>query len=326
MIIKKNIYCWTCDYSKTSGEGYLARKFVKDLSRYYNVIIKAPDRTFYKLEKFIPQNIIERFVYPFFGLINCWYFFLLRKKICYINYLPMWNFLIFIFLPPKTIIGPITGGANYNKDNLINYFIRKFIFPLCYNISQFFIKIRFKKIIFSTELLKTYLNKNLIKKSVFNYILSAYQKKKDKKKDIDFLIYYRKHINKNEFSIKNFINLLIKNKINVNVVGDHYNNPNVKNYGRVSLKRIHYLLARTRFSIASTENLYSLFTMHCISNKVIIYINKNSYNKNIKYFSKNFIKFNFNSKSIKLKKRKITYKLTEFLNIKKTINVFFGSL
>ena len=145
-------------------------------------------------------------------------------------------------------------------------------------------------------------------------------------KHIDFLIYYRKHINKNEYSIKNFINLLIKNKINVNVVGDHYNNPNVNNYGRVSLKRIHYLLARTRFSIASTENLYSLFTMHCISNKVIIYINKNSYNKNIKYFSKNFIKFNFNSKSIKLKKRKITYKPTEFLNIKKTINVFFGSL
>ena len=33
-----------------------------------------------------------------------------NKEICYINYLPLWNFLIFILLPPKTILGPVTGG------------------------------------------------------------------------------------------------------------------------------------------------------------------------------------------------------------------------
>ena len=31
------------------------------------------------------------------------------NKICYINYLPIWNFLIFVVLPKKTILGPITG-------------------------------------------------------------------------------------------------------------------------------------------------------------------------------------------------------------------------
>ena len=33
----------------------------------------------------------------------------------YLNYLPLWNFLIFILLPPKTLLGPITGGSQIQR-------------------------------------------------------------------------------------------------------------------------------------------------------------------------------------------------------------------
>ena len=43
---------------------------------------------------------------------------LLKKKyysgICYVNFLPLWNFFLFMFLPKQTILGPITGSV-YKK-------------------------------------------------------------------------------------------------------------------------------------------------------------------------------------------------------------------
>jgi hypothetical protein len=97
-------------------------------------------------------------------------------------------------LPPKTEFGPITGGS-YFSNNKINL-VRKYAFPILYKISEFFIYIRVKKIVFSTDLLTKYLNKKTILKSEFNYIFKMKKKKKSEKKDIDFFIYYRKHLNK----------------------------------------------------------------------------------------------------------------------------------
>ena len=46
------------------------------------------------------------------------------------------EFFNFFFYHPKTIIGPITGGALYNKSNIINYLIRKIFFPIFYKFSE----------------------------------------------------------------------------------------------------------------------------------------------------------------------------------------------
>ena len=55
-------------------------------------------------------------------------------------------------LPPKTIIGPITGGSFFSKNS--NFLIRKYFFPVFYKISELIILFRYKQPIFSTELLK----------------------------------------------------------------------------------------------------------------------------------------------------------------------------
>ena len=70
------------------------------------------------------------------------------------------EFFYFFLLPPKTILGPITGGAFYNRENMINYLIRNNFFPIFYKISEIALNLRFKrKLFFSTELLKKYLSK-----------------------------------------------------------------------------------------------------------------------------------------------------------------------
>ena len=83
-----------------------------------------------------------------------------KKKIVYLNYLPLWNFLIFLILPSKTVLGPITGGAEFLQVNNFNTYLRKYFFPLLYKISLTIINIKFKKVIFSTNLLASYLNNN----------------------------------------------------------------------------------------------------------------------------------------------------------------------
>ena len=165
-------YCWACDFSDKTGEGNLARLFVKKNYSQNNYKIYTVEN--YKILNFINSKILNyKYFLPFIGILFCWHYFIKRKKIVYLNYLPLWNFFLFILLPPKTILGPITGGANYKN----KFLLRKNIFPIFYKISEIFLNLRKIKIYFSTELLKIFLFKSTIKKSSFNYVLNYYKKK-----------------------------------------------------------------------------------------------------------------------------------------------------
>ena len=280
---KKTIFIWTCDYSETTGEGKLARLFIKKINftKTYNCKINQK------------ATSSSRYMSSIVGIFYCWLKYLGNKKVCYLNYLPLWNFFIFIFLPPKTIIGPITGGANFTKTNKINYFIRGIIFPLFYKISEFFINLRFRKdIIFSTDLLKKYLSQKTIKKSKFNFILNIFQRKKKIKKKIDLLIYYRKHKNKEMFFPYNLIKTLVKNKFNIIIIGDKLNISKVKNLGIVSAKKVSKLQSIAKYTIASGENLYSFFIIECLANNVQVIIN-NHYKNKTKFYKNKFVKINY---------------------------------
>ena len=287
---KKKIVLWTCDYSEITGEGNLAKKFIKDFYQKKNV----------KIIKLESNNILNRkYLTPMLGIYYCWKNFLTGNKVGYINYLPLWNFIIFILLPPNTILGPITGGAVYSEKITFSNLFRKFLFPIFYKISEFFLNLRCKKnIYFSTDLLKKYLSKKTLKKSIFNYVLKNFSFSKKKMKSIDLLIYYRLHENKLEFFNPNFIKNLIKLGFRVLVVGDKLNLKGVKNLGYVSRKRLSSLQSKSKFTLCSYENIYSLFILECISNHVKIIINKKNLKK-IKYFKKNFITFNKIKKNTK---------------------------
>ena len=108
--MNNKLYYWTCDDSKASGEGRLAFFFKKKLQVNYNLIKINPE--FLNGKNYFLKH---KYIIPLVGIFFCWKFFFKKKKICYINYLPLWNFIIFLFLPPNTLLGPITGGAKFNN-------------------------------------------------------------------------------------------------------------------------------------------------------------------------------------------------------------------
>ena len=200
-------------------------------------------------------------------------------------------------------MGPITGGAMYDKSNKVNYIIRKFIFPIFYKISEIIINFRFKeKIVFSTDLLKEFLSKKTIIKSEFNFVLKNLKFKKKKNKDIDFLIYYRIYNNKSLLLNYDLIKNLIKLNKKVYIVCDKLKMKGVYNFGYLTKKKLTSLQSRSKYSLCSSENIYSLFTIECITNHVKILINK-EHMKKVNFFKKSFM--TLNSSKVNLKKSKL---------------------
>ena len=296
---KKKNYIWVSDYSNTTGEGNLARLFLKvKLEKKYKCIIC----------KFRSKNNFYRIIFgykyalPLLGILNCWKYYLKGERVSYINYLPLWNVLIFLFLPPNTILGPITGGSYFKKEFSYNYIIRNFIFPFFYKISNIIINNRNFENIFATNLLKNHLSKNIIKKSSFNFVLNGLKKNNsiNIKKDIDFVIYFRKHNNKINLYPINFIKKLTEYDLKIYVIGDRLKIKGVKNFGYLSKKKLKEILIKSKYSISSGENIYSFFTIDCINNnvKVISNIKPNTDNR---HFNNNIIYIkNFNENKINL--------------------------
>ena len=108
----KKIFYWSNDIEKNSGEGILARNFLKLLKNRYS------NYKYINLNKFKKKNnFLYNYLLPFWGVLQIWRCHLNGHLSCYINYLPIWNFLIFLLLPKKTLLGPITGTTT-NKNPL----------------------------------------------------------------------------------------------------------------------------------------------------------------------------------------------------------------
>jgi hypothetical protein len=317
--LKKNkTAIWASDLSSETGEGILARHFLKNfilVNKRKFFQIKTLEQSFitnnnnYLKKKIIINNsFFHKYFGPFYGIYYLWSNH--DKNIFYINYLPLWNFLIFLFLPKKTIVGPITGGVYNNKVNNFSSLLRKYIFPIFYKISVFIIYRKFKGVIFSTDLLRNYIPKSRYRFTLFNFVFShfflKYKKKNTKKKTkrFDLIFYNRNHSAKTSIIRNSIINFLSRH-YKICVVGEFYNNNNVINYGYVSRNKIYDLLERSKIALTSEENFFSLFVIDAINcNLKIISFNNIFYNTNLKkYFF--FIKEKKNFFLIKNKIKKI---------------------
>ena len=115
MNLKKNkIFYWANSELKNDGEGILANNFLFFLkNNFKNLSLISINKI--KLKN--KQSIFAKYILPFYGVILLWGHYLKNEKISYINYLPAWNFLLIFLLPPKTIIGPVTGSINRKNWN-----------------------------------------------------------------------------------------------------------------------------------------------------------------------------------------------------------------
>jgi hypothetical protein len=342
------IFLWSSDLEDFTGEGLLARCFIENIFKNKNNLKIVSNNSIYLFnknkfsvisKKKYKNNFFYKYINCFKGIILIWYYHLKGVKTCYVNYLPLWNILIFLLLPSKTILGPITGNVYYNKVNSFNSFLRKKIFPILYILSLKLIFNKYKFYIFSTENLKKYIPSDFYNLCLFNFCLLFYKKRKIRKKNIDIVFYLRSRTTKSLRLIEFLIKKLYHAGIKLIVVGDKFVYENVKSYENVSRKKLITILDRVSFSFNPGDNFYSLFLLDCVSCNQTVFYN-NIYQKNMNLNTRNFLvplnfsNFNECYKNIysKIKKNKyyeVSSKKKLFLNEKKKIrekiNIFFDA-
>ena len=337
----KKYYAWACEFDENSGEGKLSREFlkflclkkkIKDLNletpyKYY--LFKNNKYFLLKKKNFFNNSFLKKYLTPFIGVYKLYVQkFLYKKNIIYLNYLPIWNFILFMILPKKTLLGPITGSDIFSKRMDFNNQFRKFFFPIFNFFSKSLIKKR-KKNIFSTNLIN-YSPKNKINNFQLIYFLNRRSKKKiHKNKSIDCLFYYRRHPNKNQKNYFEFLNKMRKNGKNIKICGEKHNFFGHDNLGYLSEKKLHKVLSKSKFILASYENPISFFVQDALLNNVSIIFDSNN-KKIITQYFKNCVFLNFssiNQNSLKIFNKKFfnrtSFKKNILLNLKRNLSSRF---
>ncbi len=317
----KEIYIWACDLDKFRGEGILANEFIKDLRKHSSkkFLIESPKNYHQKINFSFYRNYIT----PFIGIVKIWKNYLQGKDTCYINFLPIWNFLIFLMLPSKTILGPITGTRYNEKITDLNKFIRKYILTFFSFISINILISKRKLVLFSTKNLESQIPKKMRKKAFFNYIVTTIKKKKisSNKKIYDFFFYYRKYSTHNPQFQKKVIEYLAKCKYKIVVAGNRCDVKNVKEIGFVKRNKIRSYLKKTKFSMNEEANFLSFFTIDSLESGCAVICNRNTITSSDIFEKKSLFLIDYRASKknfLKIKKIIDNYKrINLFLNIKK---------
>ena len=296
------IYYWANNLSKTNGEGILANLFLKKII-FYNPtyeLININSRINYN-----SSSLLHKYIYPVYGALKIRWYSIIKRKTCFINYLPLWNFIIFILLPKNTILGPITGTIIQRKLSPLEDFFKR--------ISIKIIHLKFNKILFASNFFKK--NLNLPNNFYYNFILSDFKFKKNiKPKKFDFVIYHRKYETKGNEFIKRVIIFLANKNYKIAVIGEKIlSKKNLKNFGFVNRLKAKIIISESRYAIASAENLYSFFVQDCLSNGLIVFYN-DIFKKYCTFFKNQLIHINY--KNINKSLRVIFFNLKIYKSIK----------
>jgi len=286
--IKHTTYIWACEFDKSSGEGLLANEFIKYYLKFNinsKIILETPYLKYFisngkavKKLDLKKKNIFFYYKYfnPLIGEVKIIRQSYIVDTVIYLNYLPIWNFLLFLLLPAKTILGPVTGSNVKNNIHSLKQIVRFILLPFFIFFSKKIILNKFRKIIFSTNLIK---NINLVHYiSNFSLIyLSSKNSRRKVFKDIDLVYYFRNHSNKFLKEEIYLLHKLIQLKFKILFCGDSLNNfskLHINSLGYVPEAKLSALLDRCKFVIAPAENPHSFFIQKSILSNVHIIFRK----------------------------------------------------
>ncbi len=316
---KNTIYYWANSTSNTDGEGILANNYLILLKKNFK------NHSLINLNKFkynYKETFVFKYIMPFYGVLMLWKYNLQNKKISYINFLPIWNFLLILLLPSSTIMGPVTGSINRDKLN----FIIKFFSIIGIKIFLF----KYKKIIFSHDFFKNLIPKKKLTNCYFNFLLFNFKKKKtSNRKKFDFIFYLRDHENKGNQFIFELIKVLSNKKYKICIIGQKIRfNKNTISYGKVKKSKALKLISSSKYSVGSAENLYSFFVLDSLQYNLKVFVNKEfQIDKNLLSSKKVFgIDFNNLNKTINIIEKSIKYKSSHIKSFNnKKFNEYFSS-
>jgi hypothetical protein len=100
---KNKLFVYCCDIAKYRGEGILANNFILILKKIFRDIeVYTPENKFFFIKKKKNHKIINhcffyKYFTPLFGILKIWMYHCKGNSTAYLNYLPLWNFFLFMF-------------------------------------------------------------------------------------------------------------------------------------------------------------------------------------------------------------------------------------
>ena len=278
--MNRPVLVYAVDLNPMGGEGILGATFLRMLGREHTI-----KRCWFRggqNNQDSGQNIFTKYVLPILYALEIRLFslFFRDREYCYVNYLPLWNTLIYLILPKSTILGPTTGGKTakiFYKNQPFQRNIRHYLFPILYAASSRLIENKFPRVLLGTDFLCRYFRVGFPVFANFNFCVtfSADHDACDHavKKDIDFLFYLRDHPSKYYRETIDLICLLRK-RYAVRVVGDVAPVLQDVSLGYQSRTNLVSLIRRSKFTVSLSTNSYSLFFVESVSMNVpSIYFN-----------------------------------------------------
>ena len=315
-----------CDFRNYGGEGVLAREFLKKIS-YQNKqttyqVISPSIKSYLQAGKFVNEiefnnkvnyeSLFHKYILPIIYISKAT--FILRKhKVLYLNYIPLWNFLIFLIKGRNVDLGQIVSSENDIRFKLsFNNIVRNFFFPLFEKLTFFIIKKKkIKNLVCATPI--TF---EKFKKYEANAIDGLFLPKLNKSLNLineklyDFCIYYRDHPTRYPLHTLGLINYLSK-KHKIAVIGNlkyKTKNKNIVLKSNLSREEALKVLKHSNTFINVGDNGYSLMSREAIilGVELILYSPSKNLDNHINYLKKKY--------KVKIKK------ITEILDLTKIKN------
>lgn len=202
-------YVFISSLTLNDGEASLSLAFLKEVYHIDNFYLYTPNLVALVKSSKITSSRKRKLIFNNIYLITFYQAFLANffKNKCndvfFLNYLPLWNFLIFLILDKKIIIGPITGNSAPRFSFSI---YRNLLFPITNFISSIIILLKWKNIYPSNfHVGKHFRVKNYFYPSIINIKFQISQKTIFNNK-INIGFYYRNHTIKNCSYFINFLN------------------------------------------------------------------------------------------------------------------------
>lgn len=206
---KKIPYVFISSLTLNDGEASLSLSFLKAVYHIDNFYLYTPNLVALVKSSKITSSRKRELKFNNIYLITFYHAFLANffknksNDVFFLNYLPLWNFLIFLILDKKIIIGPITGNS---VPRFSFSFFRNLLFPILNFLSSFIILLKWKNIYPSNFHVGKYFRiKNYFYPSIINIKFDISQKTVINNR-VNIGFYYRSHPIKNCGYFINFLN------------------------------------------------------------------------------------------------------------------------
>ncbi len=287
------ILCWAIEFDNLGGEGILARSFIIKLSTVTNkkIFVITPSKIFLikksrviSLKRKNRSNISmqrsknlfkQRFLYPIEGIL----ILLLNRRFedrLYLNYLPLWQFPIFLMsVLCKFKLGPIVGGIfKESKYRTISRnFLRVHLMKVFYFISVLIIKIFNIKVIAANSSIDKFLKGFSIFPAVSSINLLPSQNnifEEEILRDIDIVFYYRNHDSKYPNETKKISKYFSDLGYKVFIFGEKFESKKINHLGYIDRNELIDIFRRSKVFINLADNPENLTVFDAISQNCFV--------------------------------------------------------